>query len=273
MALYNIYSDNIDEASYEKAGAPSRVPGLQSQFAAYIKSPTYKKRLEKQGVKNPDKVINQRLQKLDQVDLSVGPSASLMYLFNKPNQKEQVPGLTVKQKDSDYTMMHEISHVTNYGDYFFDPKKNKTVAKDDPNVGDANTASGKGMSLNEMLYLTDRTTLPSKFKNDLRERGTNMAKWGSYKNPADGMPGDTHSFDPSELKSDLDSLRLLFKREGVTKKFGEDISEETINKALKNPKIANEPHFMRMLKNFSKKNIVDVNNNIAMNGLAQSTMA
>lgn len=273
MALYDMYTEGGEDAAYEKPNAPSRIPSLKSQFVSYIKSPMYKKRLEKQGVKNPDKVIKDRLAKVNQAVTNVGPSPSLSYIFTNPNQKERVPSLTVKQKDSDYTMMHELSHVTNYGDTFFDPSVNK-YAKDPSKFGDVNTASGKGMSVNEMLYITDRANIPSKLKGSLRDSVESNKKIGAFTNPADSVSaGDTHSFDPSELKSDLDAVRLLFKREGITKNFGDDISEETINKAMSNPKIANEPHFKRMLKNFSKKNIVDINNSVAMSGLARNTMA
>lgn len=272
MALYNMFSEDGD-AAYEKPNAPSRVPSLKSQFASYITSPTYKKRLEKQGVRNPDKVIKSRLAKLNQIETSVGPASSLMYMYTNPKQKEKVPGLTVKQKDSDYTVMHELSHVTNYGDIFFDPSVNK-FANDPSKFGDANTASGMGMSVNEMLYLTDRANIPAKLKGTLRASVDSNKRVGAFLNPAENLSaGDTHSFDPSELKSDLDAMRLLFKREGITSNFGEDITEETINKAMSNPKIANEPHFKRMIKNFNKKNIVDINNSVAMNGLAKATMA
>jgi hypothetical protein len=261
---------DVESSAYEKEGAPSRLPSIKSTFASYINSPIYKKRLEGMNIANPDKVIKERLNKLNQVDVSVGPSPSLIYAYTKPNQKEQVPALTVKQKDSDYTMMHELSHVTNYGDTFFDPKINKYAKS---NFGDVNTASGKGMSVNEMLYITDRANMSPKYKNAILAKAESNKKWGTYSNPADGsgLAGDPHAFDSSELKSDLDAIRLLFQREKLTKKFGEDIDESTIEKALKNKNISNEPHFQRMLKNFNKKNIVDLNNRIAMNDLRESS--
>jgi len=263
-------NEDVESSAYEKEGAPSRLPSIKSTFASYINSPIYKKRLEGMNVANPDKVIKERLNKLNQVDVSVGPSPSLIYAYTKPNQKEQVPALTVKQKDSDYTMMHELSHVTNYGDTFFDPKINKYAKS---NFGDVNTASGKGMSVNEMLYITDRANMSPKYKNAILAKAESNKKWGTYSNPADGsgLAGDPHAFDSSELKSDLDAIRLLFQREKLTKKFGEDIDESTIEKALKNKNISNEPHFKRMLKNFNKKNIVDLNNRIAMNNLKGSS--
>lgn len=267
MALYDMYTEDDGYAPYEKANAPSRIPSIKSKFVSYITSPTYKKRLEKQGVKNPDKVIKERLNKLDQAVVNVGPNPSLSYIFTNPGQKERIPSLTVKEKDSDYTMMHELSHVTNYGDTFFANPSQFTKA------GDSSTASGKGMSVDEMLYVTERSNLPMSLRKQIKERAQSNERFGTYKNPTEGMSGEAHSFDPSEFKSDLDAVRLLLNREGITKNFGDDISEETINKALSNPKIANEPHFKRMLKNFSKKNIVDINNSVAMNSLARNTMA
>jgi len=258
-------------APYEKEGAKKRIPALKSSLASYIQSPTYKKRLEMQGVKNPDKVIKERLEKLPQIEVTQGMSPSLAYIFTKPNQKERVPALTVKGKDSDYTMMHELSHTTNYGDVFFDPKKNK-YAKD--KFGDASTASGKGMSQNEMMFLVNKSTLPDKVKKEIAGRAKEGAeKWGTFQNPTEGMAGEAHSFDPSEFKSDLDAVRLLFKDYGITKNFGQDIDEATIEKAIKNPKVANEPHFQRLLKNFGKKNIIEINNKVAKGGLANAVMS
>lgn len=256
---------------YEKKGAKKRIPALKSVFASYIKSPEYRKRLIEQGVKDPDKVIKQRLEKLPQIQVTQGGSPSLAYIFTNPSQKEPIPALTVKEKDSDYTMMHELSHVTNYGDIFFDPKKNK-YAKD--KIGDANTASGKGMSVNEMLFLVNKSTLPSKTKKFINDYAKSEGdKWGNYKNPTDEMQGDPHNWDPVELKSDLDAVRLLFKDYGITKNFGQDIDDATIEKALKNPKVANEPHFQRLLKNFGKKSIIEINNKIAKGGLANAVMS
>jgi len=244
-----------------KIPVKTRVKNLSNEMITYIKSPEYRKRLELQNVSDPDKVINDRIAKVKQTEVTQG-TPSLAYIFTNPNQKQRIPALTLSDDASDYTAMHELSHVTNYGDTFFRNEK-----------GNANTASGKGMSVNEMLYMVNNTTLPSKVKKEISDRAKNDERFNYYRNPTEGMAGEAHSFDPSELKSDLDAVRLLFKRHGLVKKFGENITEETINKALKNPKIANEDHFIRMMKNFKKKNFVDVNNNIAMNGLAKATMA
>lgn len=270
MALFEQFAGD----PYEKPGAPSRVPGMKSTFAEYIKSPIYKRRLQQSGVKDPDRVIKERLQKLDEIRLTVGPSESLSYIWmGKPNQKEPLPALTVRPTSSDYTTMHELSHVTNYGDVFFDPAKHKSQFI---KHGDMNTASGKGMSFNEMMKFADKAIIKSKpFKDRLMSAPEDAKKWGVYQNPAEGIRGaDPHGFDPSEFKSDLDAVRLLLKREGLTKKFGDDIDEGVIERAIKNPKVANEPHFQRLMKSFKKKDIVELNNTIAMsNGLARATMA
>lgn len=270
MKLFEMFGEEDPYAPYEKEGAKKRIPAIKSKLASYIQSPTYKKRLETQGVKNPDKVIKDRLQKLGEVEVSQGMSPSLAYIFTGPNQKERKPALTVKGKDSEYTMMHELSHTTNYGDIFFDPNKNKYGK----NIGDANTASGKGMSQNEMMFLVNKSTLPDKVKKEIAGRAKEGAeKWGTFQNPTEGMAGEAHSFDPSEFKSDLDAVRLLFNDYGITQKFGQDIDEATIEKALKNPKVANEPHFQRLLKNFGKKNIIEINNKVAKGGLANAVMS
>lgn len=264
-----MFGEGDPYAAYEKSGAKKRLPKLTARFKAYIQSPEYKRRLVEQGVREPEKVINERLSKFPQIEVSQGTNPSLAYTFTKPNQKEKVPSLTIKEKDSDYTMMHELSHVTNHGDIFFDPSKHKDMKY--LKAGDANSASGMGMSVNEMLFLANKSTLPSKVKGYINEKAkSDGGKWGTYKNPTDEMQGDAHNWDPVEFKSDLDAVRLLLNDYGITKKFGQDIDEATIEKALKNPKVANEPHFQRLLKNFGKKNMVEINNKIAKGGLANA---
>lgn len=261
----------IADSSKKVEPVAKKVEGVSKFLANYIKSNTYKNRLIGQKVSNPDKVIKERLSKLGQVNVSEGApgSASLMYMYTKPNQKEQIPAIQVSRQDSDYTTMHELSHATNYGDVFFDPKLNK--AGTNLKTGDANTASGKGMSVNEMLYLTDRTKLPNAFKSKIRQRSESEKAIGVYRNPAEGMSGESHSFDPSELKSDLDAVRLLFKKYNLVKNFGDNITEDIIQKASQNKNISNQDNFKRLIKNFSKKNIVEINNNVALQTKTSST--
>jgi hypothetical protein len=243
---------------------PKKAMALQkATFSSYIKSPEYKKRLVKQGVKNPESVIKQRLKKLDEIEYSAGP-AGLMYMFTNPKQTQPIPALSIKETSSPYTKMHELSHVTNYGDMIFSPER--AASNMYLTAGDEGTSTGKGMSVDEYLYVINKSNVNPEIKKKINQNAEKNKKQGLFANPVEGtgIAGDEHYYNPSEFKSDLDAVRLLLNDAGLTKKFGESITEEVINKAMKDPKVSKEEHFIRMIKNFSKKGLIDVNNNIAI---------
>jgi hypothetical protein len=253
-----------DDAPYMKPNAKERVPGIVDEYVQYLKSPLYSKRLKEMEVENPDVVVNDRVRQLKRIALTVGPSSNLMYGFSDKFKTEKGPMMTIRNNESDYTAMHEISHANNHGDYFF--------ANPSPGLkkGTVNTASGKGMSVNEMNYLVSRLKNPELRKYAMASLAQN-AKQGIFNNSTDSSSTDPHYVNPSELKSDLDAVRLLFKRYGVTSSFGENISVEQIEKAKKIKEVANEPHFKRMMQNYNQQEIIDINNNIAMSGRSGST--
>jgi hypothetical protein len=74
---------------------------------------------------------------------------------------------------------------------------------------------------------------------------------------------NVHEVGAGENKADLDALRYLFKREGLTKSYGEDITPDVLKKAMEHKNIKNEPHFKRMLSNFGTDGIIKLNNTIA----------
>lgn len=74
---------------------------------------------------------------------------------------------------------------------------------------------------------------------------------------------DIHKISPAENKADLDAFRGLLLDNGITKKFGENIDLNILKKALQNKNISEDKHIKRMLENFSKKDIVELNNIIA----------
>jgi len=78
-----------------------------------------------------------------------------------------------------------------------------------------------------------------------------------------GKTSDVHEISTSENKADLDALRFLLHKEGVTKEYGEDLTPELLEKAAKHKGIKNEPHFQRMIANFGKEGIIKLNNIIA----------
>ena len=74
---------------------------------------------------------------------------------------------------------------------------------------------------------------------------------------------DPHDIGSAENKGDLDAIRQLLYDYKITQNYGDNITPEQWKKALSNPKIAKEPHVIRMRKNFEDSSITDLNNNIA----------
>lgn len=210
----------------------------------YFKSPEYKERLIKQGVPNPDDVIKGRIDNLSKIKTVTGP-ASFVYYAGTPT-------LQVPLDATDETIFHEISHATNQFRTF----------------PDAKTADDKGMSGIENWYLLNRSKLPASLKSEAFDNYVSGAKkYGQYETPSENLARgrDPHDVTTPEFKSDLDALRFTLKKYGLTKKHGENITEDTLNKAEKIKEIKNEPHFKRIFDNFGKKEIVDLNNNLAVN--------
>ena len=69
----------------------------------------------------------------------------------------------------------------------------------------------------------------------------------------------------NETYGDLMSLRLLLNTNGITKKFGDNLTPEMWQKALKNPKINRSPDLKRMRLKYKDENIIKMNNRVAKN--------
>jgi hypothetical protein len=69
----------------------------------------------------------------------------------------------------------------------------------------------------------------------------------------------------NETYGDLMSLRLLLNDNGITKKFGDDITPEMWQKALKNPKINKSPDLKRMRLKYKDDALIKMNNRVAKN--------
>ena len=69
----------------------------------------------------------------------------------------------------------------------------------------------------------------------------------------------------NETYGDLLSLRLILNDNGVTKKFGDNLTPEMWEKALKNPKINKSPDIKRMRLKYKDKDLIEMNNKVAKN--------
>ena len=74
---------------------------------------------------------------------------------------------------------------------------------------------------------------------------------------------DPHVYAPGENKGDLDAVRMLLKKYNYTGSYGDDITPELWQKAIKDKRLNNDSHFQRMRKNFSDKAIINLNNRVA----------
>ena len=79
-----------------------------------------------------------------------------------------------------------------------------------------------------------------------------------------GKP-DQHDFSNDENKADLDAVRYMLKKYNYTKSYGEDITPDLWQKALKDKRINQNSHIKRMRANFEDKDIINLNNRVASN--------
>lgn len=82
-----------------------------------------------------------------------------------------------------------------------------------------------------------------------------------------------HQISPKENKSDIEALRNILYTEGITKKYGENITPEQFKKALQNKNIKNEKHIKRLQSNFDDKDIIQLNNILAATRTGQQNLA
>jgi hypothetical protein len=100
---------------------------------------------------------------------------------------------------------------------------------------------------------------------DFNEQGLPSNKLA--KTSSDIMYGkyDPHVYSPKENKADLDAIRYLLKKYNYTGSYGDDITPELWQKAIKDKRLNNDSHFQRMRQNFSDKAIINLNNRVAKN--------
>ena len=76
---------------------------------------------------------------------------------------------------------------------------------------------------------------------------------------------DPHTSKNTENKADLDAVRYMLKKYNYTKSYGEDITPDLWQKALKDKRINENKHIKRMRENFEDKAIINLNNRVALN--------
>jgi hypothetical protein len=190
----------------------------------YLNSPLYKNRFNRY---NPNSAlgIQDRLQALKNVDVELSRTKASQSI---PEENRIIYNVN----DPKSTFTHELSHITG---------------------ASAKTRPMSPMENNEFFMRNKKLKA---------NPGLQIAAMKGLYNP-NTDESNTHDLSPIENKSDIDALRGLLKDNGITQKFGQNIDINILQKALKNQKIAGDKHTQRLLKNFEKKDIVELNNIIA----------
>ena len=219
---------NISEATKIKENLTKlKLQEIESAKKAkedYLNSPLYKERLSK-FYSNSESVRQGRLGALKKVDVELSSTKASQSI---PEENRIIYNVN----DPKSTFTHELSHITG---------------------ASAKTRPMSRMESNEFFMrnknLKANPTLQT------------AAMKGEYNPNTDEY--NTHNISPIESKSDIDALRGLLKDNGITQKFGQNIDINTLQRALQNQKIAGDKHIIRLLNNFEKKDIVELNNIIA----------
>lgn len=241
----------------------NRAESQVAEKLGYLQSDEYKRRLAMQGNKGILDLIKQRADALRNVEyFSKGPGSSSTKMYG------QSPQIELASDADDSVLAHEIGHVTSGlglssksptqgGAMFQSPSEAWQFVVKNKNITDAQK---KAISNTYMSNV--------KFGNFLTDpSGYTLGK------PIDGKTMDVHDIGAFEAKGDLDAVRYLLNKAGLTKRYGQDITEDILKKALQNKDIQNNKFFKRMRKNYSDKDIVELNNTIAKTNSGFSNQA
>jgi len=203
--------------------------GTPKDFTSnYIKSPNYRKRLKSSGYGDIDKEIESRLNNVKKTNII---------------EQEESPSLfrqLIKDiKGEDYSTKGSI-YNPNTNNIILDKKQIDTFFMDKDNVAAHEFAHSE---LDEKSHYSTRL---NKYDED---KLTSLLK---------SSVTDKHSLKPDENKADLNALRYQLQELGYD--AGKDEFNETILNKLKGSFIKK-----RLLKNYSKKNLIWLMNNIAQN--------
>lgn len=219
----------------------------------YLKSDTYKQRLGNYNSGDMADLIKQRISELKNIQFFRGPEGSSMTSPN--NYLNKGAGIQIAKGAEDTTLAHEIGHVTS-------GTGRREIAKS------AGEGQSDSMSPAEAwLFINKDKTIKKADKDSVYKAYVSNAKqFGQYStDPTERwLSGyDPHDVGAGEAKGDLDAVRYLLKKNGLTQKYGEDITPEIMKKAMKDPKISGDRFFQRLLKRFGEQNVVELNNSIA----------
>jgi len=215
----------------------------------YLQSDEYKRRLAMQGNKGILDLIKQRADALRNAEyFSIGPGSSSTTKWG-----EDTPKIELASDADDSVLAHEIGHVTS----------GLGLLSKSPTQGGAMFQS----PAEAWQFVVKNKNITPAQKKQISDNYMSNVKYGNFITDPSGFTlggkFDVHDIGAFEAKGDLDAVRYLLNKAGLTKKYGQDITEDILKKAIQNKDIQNNKFFKRMRKNFSDKDIVELNNTIA----------
>jgi hypothetical protein len=232
----------------------NRAESQVAEKLGYLQSDEYKRRLAMQGNKGILDLIKQRADALKNIEyFSIGPGSSKTSKWSSDR-----PVVEIASDADDSVLAHEIGHVTSG---LVTPGVDKFVKNA--------FQSGKMFQspAESLLFVEKNKNLSASQKKQVYNEYMENAKSNNYSTDPSGFTFgktmDVHDIGAFEAKGDLDAVRYLLNKAGLTKRYGQDITEDILKKALQNKDIQNNKFFKRMRKNYSDKDIVELNNTIA----------
>jgi hypothetical protein len=226
----------------------NRAESQIAQKIGYLQSDEYNRRLAMQGNKGILDLIKQRADALRNVEyFSKGPGSSSTKMYG------QSPQIELATDADDSVLAHEIGHVTS----------GLGLSSKSPAQGGAMFQSPS----EAWQFVVKNKNITDAQKKAISNTYMSNVKFGNFLTDPSGFTlgkkFDVHDIGAFEAKGDLDAVRYLLNKAGLTKRYGQDITEDILKKALQNKDIQNNKFFKRMRKNYSDKDIVELNNTIA----------
>lgn len=250
-------------AGWKPSGADVAVRNMAEKLVAdklaYIQSQEYANRLAAQGEKDVQTVVGNRAEALKNTEYFSGPAGSSSALLYAGN-----PTIQLAQGADKSVLAHEMGHITS---------GLKSFSNSPTAGGDMYQSPTEAWQ-----FIARNKNITDKQKKEIGKEYMSNAKYNLYStDPAsqtmEKQGYDVHDVGAFEAKADLDGLRYLLKEKGITKKYGQNITEDIFKKALNDKDIKSSKIFQRMRKNFSDKDIIELNNTIAKAGTTQSNQA
>jgi len=225
-------------------------------MANYMASSMYKKRLASQGIySTPDiqSILNVPINYNTKQDTQATIVKNGGQIKNSINiNKNQLADV---KKDFNFPVSideakaHELSHVS------------RPLSQQEQLLIAGKNKSDLGYGLFAQ-YQTDKSL------------GSYQGQYDDYKtNGIDNSNDAYHDYRPNENKADLDALRFLMQKKGIYDTSKRDMTIDDFNKASQDPEIKNSLIFNRLIQQFKPKDIISLNNTVAMNNAASPQLS